>query len=180
MRTFVAIEIICEELIDSIKKIQSELHINAKCVEAQNIHFTLQFLGEINEDKLKQVKDVLARISFESFDVTFTHMGAFPKAKFPRVVWIGVDDESGRNLIKLAKKVQSSLLPIGFSSDKPFTPHVTIFRIKNKPDDITEELKRYKNIRFGIQSVKNFKLKKSELTPSGPIYSDLQVVPAKP
>lgn len=180
MRAFVAIEIISMDLINSIKKIQSELHINAKRVESENIHFTLQFLGEIDEDKLKQVKDALARISFESFDVTFTDIGAFPKAKFPRVVWIGVDEESGINLIKLAKKVENSLLPLGFSNDKPFTPHVTIFRIKNKPNDITEELKRYKNIHFGIQSVKNFKLKKSELTPSGPIYSDLQVVSAKP
>ena len=180
MRSFVAIEIISKEIIDSIKKIQSEFNINAKPVEIENIHFTLQFLGEIDENKLNQVKYALERISFESFDVTFTNMGAFPKAKFPKVVWIGVDEDSGKNLIELAKKVESSLSPLGFSSDKPFTPHVTIFRIKNKPNDITEELKRYKNVRFGIQNVKNFKLKKSELTPSGPIYSDLQVVSAKP
>lgn len=179
MRSFVAIEIIDKQIIDSIKNIQSEFSINAKPVEIENIHFTLQFLGEISEDKLKQVKGALSRISFESFDVTFTSMGAFPKAKFPRVIWVGVDENSRKNLIELAKKIANSLSPLGFSSDKPFAPHVTIFRIKNKPDDITEELKRYKDVHFGIQSVKNFKLKKSELTPSGPIYSDLQVVSAR-
>ena len=70
------------------------------------------------------------------------------------------------------------LEPLGFFSDKPFKPHITIFRIKKKIGDITKELDRQKLIDFGIQEVTNIKLKKSELTPSGPIYSDLEEIKA--
>ena len=51
--------------------------------------------------------------------------------------------------------------------------HARIFRIKKKIGDITKEMKMYENNNFGIQDVFSFKLKKSELTPRGPIYTDL-------
>ena len=54
MRTFVAIEISNNQVIESIKKFQSEIKINAKPVEPTNFHFTLQFLGEISEDVSKK------------------------------------------------------------------------------------------------------------------------------
>ena len=76
------------------------------------------------------------------------------------------------------KKVENVLKPLGFTSDKPFKPHLTVFRIKKKIGDITEELKEKKILDFGTQSVTGIKLKKSELTPSGPNYSDLLEVKA--
>jgi 2'-5' RNA ligase len=79
----------------------------------------------------------------------------------------------------LAKNVEEKLSPLGFRSDKPFKPHVTIFRIKNRIGDISDELARINSSSLGIQKILEIKLKKSELTPNGPIYSDLQVVKAK-
>ena len=178
MRTFVAIEISDESVINSIKKFQTNININAKPVDSKNLHFTLQFLGEIKEDVLQEIIQALQTIEFSSFNVNLKGVGAFPKPKFPRVIWIGTDEDGGNLLIQLSKKVQKVLEPLGFFSDKPFKPHITVFRIKKKVGDITKELNDQKMIDFGIQQVTSLKFKKSELTSSGPIYSDLLEVKA--
>lgn len=178
MRTFVAIEVSNSKVIDSIKKVQSEININAKPIEEKNFHFTLQFLGEISEETLQKIIEALNSIEFSSFSVNLRGIGAFPKSKFPRVIWIGTDDVGGNMLIELSKKVVKVLEPLGFHLDKPFRPHLTIFRIKKKIGDITKELQRKQTIDFGIQNVDTIKLKKSELTSKGPIYTDLLEVRA--
>ncbi len=178
MRTFVAIEISNDNIINSIKKFQSEININAKPVEPKNCHFTLQFLGEISEEISQKIIQALHKIEFSSFSVNLKGVGAFPKPKFPRVVWIGTDDNGGNMLIQLSKKVEKVLEPLGFFSDKSFKPHITVFRIKKKIGDITKELDSHKMIDFGMQEVTNIKLKKSELTPDGPVYSDLEEIKA--
>ena len=178
MRTFVAIELSNDEVVESIKKFQSEIDINARPVEPTNFHFTLQFLGEITEDVSQKIIQALKTIEFSSFSVNLKGIGAFPKPKFPRVVWIGTDEEGGNLLIQLAKKVEKVLEPLGFISDKPFKPHLTVFRIKKKIGDITKELEKQKTVDFGVQKVTEIKFKKSELTPNGPIYSDLEEVKA--
>ena len=177
MRTFVATEITDQGILSSIKNLQSNLRIEAKPVELQNMHFTLLFLGEIPEDMVQRVQNELKTIQFDSFDISFEGVGAFPKPKFPRIVWIGVRDGANQ-LVKLAKTVEEKMSPLGFKSDKEFKPHITTFRIKNKIGDITDELSKYSNEKFGSQKISEIKLKKSVLTPSGPIYSDLQVVRA--
>jgi len=75
--------------------------------------------------------------------------------------------------------VEKVLEPLGFHSDKPFKPHITVFRIKKKIGDMTKELESKKSIDFGLQEISSIKLKKSELTPDGPIYSDLMEIDAK-
>jgi len=178
MRTFVAIEISNNNIINSIKKFQTEININAKPVEPKNFHFTLQFLGEISSEVSQKIIQALRKIEFSSFSVNLKGVGTFPKSKFPRVVWVGTDDDGGNMLIQLSKKVEKALEPLGFFSDKPFKPHITVFRIKKKIGDITNELNSRKMIDFGMQEVTNLKLKKSELTPNGPIYSDLEEIKA--
>ena len=179
MRTFVAAEISSEEVLSSIKKFQSEFEIRAKPVSLNNIHFTLLFLGEISEQVSAKVQDALNSIQFEEFDVQFQGIGAFPKASSPRVIWVGTDEIGGERLKKLAFQVENTLSPSGFHSDKPFQPHVTIFRIKNKIGNISDKLKRYSTTKFGIQKISEIKFKQSVLTPDGPNYSDLQVIKAK-
>ncbi len=178
MRTFVAIELSNDEVVESIKKFQSEININAKPAEPTNFHFTLQFLDDVTEDVSQKIIQALKTIEFSSFSVNLKGIGAFPKAKFPRVVWIGTDEEGGNLLIQLAKKVEKVLEPLGFFSDKPFKPHLTVFRIKKKIGDITKELEKQKTLEFGTQKVTEIKFKKSELTPNDPIYSDLEEVKA--
>ncbi|MDH3191820.1 MAG: RNA 2',3'-cyclic phosphodiesterase, partial [Nitrosopumilus sp.] len=144
MRTFVAVEISSQQVINKISKFQSEININAKPVESENLHFTIQFLGEITEEKVS------------NFLIKFRGIGVFPKLKFPRVIWIGTDEDGGKALVKLAKKVEDALKPLGFVSDKPFKPHITVFRIKNKNKDIKKQLQKYELYEFGSQEITNF------------------------
>ena len=180
MRTFVAVEITDHGLLEEIKKFQSDINIKAKPVNLDIIHFTLLFLGEISEEISNKVQVALRSIRFSSFDVKFIGVGAFPKAKFPRVIWIGTDSSGGEKLANLAKKVEDALLPLGFKSDKAFKPHITVFRVKNKIGDISDDLTKFNTREFGIQKITEIKFKKSTLKPEGPIYSDLQVVLAQP
>ena len=179
MRVFVAIEITNSEVINLIEKFQNELKIDAKPVESRNFHFTLQFIREVSEEMSQKIIQSLQKIEFSSFNIMLKEVGAFPKAQSPRVIWIGTDEHGASMLIQLSKKVKKALEPLGFFPDKPFKPHITVFRIKKKIGDITKELENGKTVNFGIQKVLNIKLKKSELTPNGPIYSDLVEVYAK-
>ncbi|MCV0430784.1 RNA 2',3'-cyclic phosphodiesterase [Nitrosopumilus sp.] len=179
MRVFVAIEITNSIIINSIKKFQNEIKIDAKPVEENNFHFTLQFIGEISEEMSQKICQSLQKIEFESFDVFLKGVGVFPKPKFPRIIWIGTDVNGGNMLIHLSEKVKKILEPLGFSPDKPFKPHITVFRIKKKIGDISKELEDKKMESFGIQKISSIKLKKSELTSSGPIYSDLLEINAR-
>jgi 2'-5' RNA ligase len=91
------------------------------------------------------------------------------------VVWVGTNDGINE-LEKLAEVIRSKLSRLGFKPDKKFKPHVTIFRIKSKITGMPEKLERFSSYNFGSQTVSEIKLKKSELTPNGPIYTDLLVV----
>lgn len=179
MRTFVAIEICNQDILKSITSIQTELKIKAKPVSINNIHFTMQFLGEVSDDVSQKIQNELKSIEFEPFEVSIQRIGAFPKPSFPRVIWVGTDDEGGKKLSELALEISKKLSNLGFKNDKPFKPHATIFRVKNKIGNISNELKQYESYTFGIQKVCEIKFKKSVLTSDGPIYSDLQVVKAK-
>jgi RNA 2',3'-cyclic 3'-phosphodiesterase len=178
MRTFVAVEIHDENVLGKIAKTQSEFKIKATPVNKQNMHFTLLFLGEISEEAVENVKTEISKISFQPIEVKFTHMGAFPNPRSPRVVWIGVDDEAAKKLVELARQLEKKLEPLGFRSDKPFRPHLTIFRIKNKVD-LSQTINKFKDADFGKDVITELKFKQSVLTPNGPIYSDLQVVLAQ-
>ena len=178
MRAFVAIEVSDQTVLNSIKKVQSELNIKAKPVELHNMHFTVQFLGEVSEEMLGKISDALNSLEFSPFSISFASIGVFPKPSFPRVIWIGTND-GVNELEKLAEMIRSKLSHLGFSPDKKFKPHVTIFRVKNKIEDISDKLEKFSSYYFGEQTVSEIKLKKSELTPNGPIYTDLLVVKGK-
>ena len=179
MRAFVAVEIQNNEVLDHIAKLQSDLKIKAKPVSKENMHFTLLFLGEVSDEIAPKIMDALKSVTFSPIQIIFSGVGAFPNPRFPRVIWIGVDETASQNLVKLANQVEEKLTPLGFKSDKPFKPHLTIFRIKNKIGDISNELDKLKTIQLGRDTITELKFKKSILTPSGPIYTDLQVIKAK-
>ena len=178
MRTFVAIEVNNQNVLNSIYQVQSELNIEAKPVELHNMHFTVQFLGEISEEMVRKISDALNSIEFSAFSISFMGVGVFPKPSFPRVIWIGTNDGINE-LEKLAEMIRTKLSQLGFRPDKKFKPHVTIFRVKNKIEGISDKLEKFSSYNFGKQTVSEIKLKKSELAPEGPIYTDLLVVEGK-
>ena len=178
MRTFVAIEVNNNNILNSIHQVQCELNVKAKPVELHNMHFTVQFLGEVSEEMIRKISGALNSIEFSIFSITFASIGAFPKPNSPRVIWVGVND-GANELEKLAEIIRAKLSNIGFSPDKKFKPHVTIFRVKSKVEDLAGKLEKFSSYSFGKQEISEIKLKKSELTPNGPIYTDLLVVKGK-
>ena len=166
MRTFVAVEITNQDILNSITNIQSELKIKAKPVSIKNIHFTMQFIGEVSDESTQKIQDELKSIEFEPFEVSIIGIGAFPKPSFPRVIWVGTDEKGGKKLSKLALEISKKLSNLGFKNDKPFKPHVTIFRVKNKIENISNELKQYNIQDLSFKEKSNmyqvFKFKKND------------------
>ena len=159
MRVFVAVEISNPEILKNIQKFQNTLKINAKRTRIDQIHFTLQFIGEINQKKVELIKQALMTLSFSKFELTVMHSGAFPNPKNPRVVRLGVDKNGEEKISSLANDVNNVLGTIGLKNEKPFKPHLTIFRVKNRIGDITSELLKFKDVKFGKQMISKIVLK---------------------
>ena len=177
MRAFVAVDISEKGLLESIMEFQARAGINGRPVKPENLHFTLQFLGEIAPEAADGVVRAIQGIRFERFAVKFRSVGAFPDARRPRVIWIGTDDVGGAGMHKLVRQTAESLRPLGFATDGHFVPHITIQRTK-RGADVADIMEKFRFAEFGTQEVRTIKLKQSVLTPEGPIYSDLGAVEA--
>lgn len=178
-RSFIAVEA-SEKIRNSLISVQKELEdtgADLKLVEPENIHLTLRFLGNISENRLEIVKDLTHEVTtIDSFELRGEGLGVFPKPSFIRVVWAGVS-KGADELTLLRKKLDKKLAEINQSpADKEFTPHYTIARVKSgKAKDKLYSLVRDKSDRrWGAAEVNELKLKKSELTSGGPVYTTLE------
>ncbi len=181
MRTFIAVDVM---LHDSIGRLQNDIMSSAgwrprdiKPVDVQNFHFTLIFLGEVNY--IDKIKTKMQELQFEPFTLTYQGIGAFPKPSSAKIIWLGTDKEGGEKLLALANSVIAKMAELGFLADKPFSPHMTIFRVKGAPVRLGDISTKYHGKTFGVDLVDKVHLKKSDLTPSGPIYSNIYTVEAK-
>ncbi|MEM1579155.1 MAG: RNA 2',3'-cyclic phosphodiesterase [Archaeoglobaceae archaeon] len=173
MRLFVAVDL-DEKLKGNIEPLLSRLSRvrGLKVVEKENLHTTLMFLGEVNENMLENLKQALSRVKFKPFQIKLKGTGKFPEKGNPRVLWVGIKEGSGE-LSKLADSVYSELKKFGFQRDKDFRAHITVARVKKRDEEIEAIIKDFKNQDFGEMLVKEFKLKQSILTQSGPLYRDV-------
>ena len=184
IRTFIALDVSNKT---AIEKLQEELANVArwspqevKPIGKQNFHFTIIFLGEVDLDTIGKIKDKLSELQFEPIKISYTGLGGFPDPNSARVVWIGVDDEGRRKLISLTEKVISKMKDLGFRSNKEFTPHITLFRIKRGKLKIGNILSKYNGKTFGPPDIiDKIHIKRSNLTQTGPIYSNMFTVYAK-
>jgi len=174
MRCFVAIDL-PEELQAKAKNFQRLLAFpNVKLVRPENLHLTLLFLGELDEAKLRAVKLALAGVSFPKFEIFIKGLSCFPSFSSPRVIYLSCHSKL---LSELASEVERKLLPLGIRRDKPFVAHLTLARVKGKTSErLFKVLEEHRNMELGNFVATEFKLKRSVLTPSGPIYSDLLVI----
>ena len=184
MRSFVAVEITEPAVLDGIRSLQAELAPpdsgGAKLQDAEKLHITLQFLGDVPDADLRPVVDALSGVEFDTFDLQVGgEVGVFPDAGTPRVVWVGMKTVGGGpGLHGLARKVSDALQPLGYKRDFPFVPHITVLRVEGGGGaEIVKKLGgRADEKPFGIQRVDEFKIKKSLETAGGHAYADLAVV----
>lgn len=180
MRAFIAMDIDNAETLTSIARFQEQIRLTGgdiKILEPQNMHFTLLFLGEISEEDVSVLKERLSNIKLPAFEAELAGTGIFPNPKRINVLWVGVDQSAQANLRKVADSIVASLAGLRFKPDKQFEPHLTVARVKSgrEREKILQTVDANAAVRFGRQQFKEFKLKKSDLKPSGPVYTDLHV-----
>lgn len=176
IRAFIAVDV-PDKLKEKIGMLQCDFsEFNIKPVDPALIHLTLKFLGNVPEEKIALICDALDCVECAPFSADICEMGVFPNYKKIRVVWIGAKG----NFEKLQNSVESLLCPLGFErEDRAFSAHFTVARIKkisNKDQALlSERIKKQSKVNIGKMNVDWIKLKKSTLTPKGPIYEDLYV-----
>jgi len=152
---------------------------NVKLVEPKNIHLTLKFLGDTDEILINNIEKIM-KDSIEEikpFEICLRGAGVFPNEKYIKVVWIGI--ENGEKIAQIANNIDENISNLGFLRDRrEFSAHLTIARVKNvnNKQALIDSINKYRDVEFLKMNVDTIKLKKSTLTPKGPIYSTLKEI----
>jgi 2'-5' RNA ligase len=158
-----------------VRRMLEATRADVKFVEPENVHLTLRFLGEIEPSLVEQVSQVVKETNFQPFSVRLEGVGVFPNLRRPRVVWAGIS-EGVSQLAEVWKDVDTKLSGLGFERERRgFSPHITIGRVRSgrNRERLVEELSTLSDYVFGGLQVDKVVLKKSVLTPRGPIYTTL-------
>lgn len=164
---------IAEQLLAPLQQSGADLNIASK----EQLHFTLKFLGDVEEEQIGKVKEILRQVavSRQPFLVQVRQVGVFPSPGYMRVIWIGV--ENG-DLPALLKELDEQL---GFirKNEHEEKPHVTLARVKSKKNK--EQLQRFvaelQNASFGEMPVTELVLYESTLTAGGARYAVVERFP---
>ena len=146
-------------------------------------HLTLAFLGEVADARAGDLEAAVGRgVAGPAFTISFRGIDAFPTARSPRVVFVGVRD--GREALEaLAGRVRSALTTEGFPFDpKPFVPHLTLFRVRGPRDEERARrlLDRFTDADLGSAPIASVELKSSELRRTGAAHHVLASYPLAP
>jgi RNA 2',3'-cyclic 3'-phosphodiesterase len=192
IRAFIAIELpehVRQQLDTIEKQIIDRAGASARravrWVPASNIHLTLKFLGEVSTGNLQALARMLQAEAAQhhSFELTIKELGAFPNVRRPRVIWIG--SHAPNDLSTLQKTVESETHKLGYPvEERPFSPHLTLGRISQtaRPDEVTQVARALSELTIGEISrvtVDRIHLFRSDLHPSGAIYTSLYDYPLK-
>ena len=188
IRAFIAIELKDPKTLDNIQTFSSRIKQNqprVKLVKPENLHLTIKFLGDIKEELAPQIysflKDEINLLMFKGRTLDYSLKGVGQFNKFT-ILWIKMNGD-----IQFLQEVKESIedglytrLKIPRDKRNQFKPHLTIGRLRKEKIDY-KNLSSFKNIinerkthYFGSFTVSEVILKKSVLTPKGPIYSDLK------
>jgi len=174
MRLFVAIEIE-HEIRERINEFASSVRAKvpgARWVRPEGLHITLKFLGNVAETRRAEIEHALRSVRGHSFALSLRHLGAFPNARSPRVLWVGI--ESGPDLERLASAVDKQMGSVGFEREqRAFSPHVTLARFNERPRGNLGSLLADSQPSFGTMTANEFHLYESKLSPLGSRYTKL-------
>lgn len=178
MRLFIGIAVpeeLKQKLLASQKQVEKLCDI--KLVEPENLHFSLKFLGEVGEDRVKAAREVLATAGkkFSPFMLAIAGIGAFPSLGSARVVWVGCSS-GAEELEALAGFIDSELSKDGFAAEeRPFRAHLTLGRIRlvEKNPELQKFILDNKETEFGSFRISKVSLIESKLSPKGPTYAKI-------
>jgi 2'-5' RNA ligase len=181
IRSFIAFDIDDDQVIKRFSEAQQMLvrtGADLKLVKPENIHVTMRFLGNITSPMVDLIYEAMQKVSFSPFDMEIRGLGAFPKLQYARVIWAGIR-KGAEQLSNISDQLEPKLRELGFRPDpKGFSPHLTIARVKSGRNkaELIRCVKDSVNYEFGVVKAECLRLKRSVLTPKGPIYSTLKEV----
>jgi len=194
IRAFLAVEL-SEELRKQIALVQQDLQprlgdesskaVRIAWVQPASIHLTLRFLGETDEQLVDPMREAMETIrrSHPTIHIPLDRLQAFPNLRQPRVLWVGPSEPwlksaAAKQLTALHREIESCCRSLGFTTeDKPFTPHLTVARIKAGDREVGQRLAQSgacdRALSVGVITVGPFVLMKSKLRPTGPVYTKM-------
>lgn len=179
IRAFLAIDL-DDDLKPKINKIIrqfKQIDTKIKYVELANLHLTLKFFGDIDTNGLNLIEDAIKKVlvEFKPFNIKIKGCGAFPNKNRIKVIWVGIEDDS---IIKdMHAKLDNEFSKLGIDKDRKFSTHLTIGRMKTAKNkaQVKDTIEDFETFEIGEMEVTEISLKKSTLTPAGPIYDDIEI-----
>lgn len=175
MRAFIAIDL-PERIKNKLAKFENNLKkcdLAFKWVKPENLHLTLKFLGNIEQEQVNKIKEAITKISgeFAAFKASFNGFDFFPNQGKPKVFFISNNKE--KLLKSIALRLEEELETLGFAKGNRFKSHITLARIKDLKN--IESLKaKIKDIQLDEKFlIRAIILYKSTLTKEGPIYGKI-------
>ncbi|MEP6603558.1 MAG: RNA 2',3'-cyclic phosphodiesterase [Spartobacteria bacterium] len=169
-RLFVAID-----LPDSARDLLVDLDPKIRDVRwtaREQMHLTLGFFGDVNEDVDLVLGEKLSAIAFGAFFLPIKGVGIFPPKGSPKIIWIGVGS-AHPHLFQIHKRVQEAALAAGVEPDlRPWHPHITLARCRDvSAQSLRNLLQSNVDLDAGMIRVEEFHLYSSKLTPAGSVYT---------
>ncbi|HPY75339.1 MAG TPA: RNA 2',3'-cyclic phosphodiesterase [Planctomycetota bacterium] len=179
IRTFIAFPI-SQEIKDHLSCISKEINLGNKIrwVSPNSMHVTMKFLGDVEEDIIEYIEKDMVQIAYKyrPCQVEIASLGVFPNMKAPTVLWAGMQGNL-QTLQCIYKDLQITMEEYGIPPEKRnFSPHITLTRFPKSytPQKIfIDYLEKNKTRSFGKLECKELILYKSELRPTGAIYTPL-------
>ncbi len=184
LRSFIAIEL-PETVKKALAEFQQEL---GKCGadirwgRPENIHLTLKFLGNIEEDKADIIAEKIKRTckGHSGFKIGILGTGVFPNKRSPRVLWAGIDLND--DIMTLQNGIEEAMASLGFEREKRrFSPHLTLgrFRSSRGKQAVLDKMDSYRENIFGIMDVDSVLLMRSDLDPDGAKHTKIAICDLK-
>lgn len=183
IRTFIAVDL-PSNVLDALGQISNHLQSKlpdtpVRWVNVEKMHLTLKFLGDVSQENIGMVERILSSEAAKRpiMEIGIGGIGAFPKARHPRVIWVGV--EAPGELFDLRRGIEDGVARLGYSYDKyDFTPHLTLGRISRKAS--ATDVRKVGNVLhdyhvgfLGVARIAAVHLYRSDLHPDGATYTRL-------
>ncbi len=175
-RLFSGIEI-PEELQDTLSDLEMPLP-GARWIEADDLHLTLRYAGDIDNARARDFADALAAIDHDVFDITIAGVGVFG-GNDPRALWAGIEDSEA--LTNLARAHERAARAAGLDPEpRAFRPHVTLARMRNtRAEAVAHFLQRHGTFRLPPLTVERFVLFSSRPQVGGGPYGVVEIFPLR-
>jgi RNA 2',3'-cyclic 3'-phosphodiesterase len=188
LRAFIAVELpleIRKTVCAATSKLQNEIGPLIRWVPIENMHLTLKFLGDVSPSNVELLSQMLrAEMElFNCFDLHLNGLGSFPNLKRPRVIYVGMQAPAALEALQRGIESASSRLGYG-AEERGFSPHLTIGRVKQNVTATEQQAIRHalaatKIDSLGTARVNSVELFKSDLKPTGSVYTRLYSAPLK-